>query len=136
MNMKKILRTSFVVVFLAAACSFAAFAETISCTECGMMVDMNSKFTAKIVQSDRTSYFCDIGDLFSYLRRKGAKDVKAEVKDFNTGEWIDAGKAYYVSARKKFRTPMGWGVAAFKDLTSASEFGNPADFDATAKALK
>ena len=40
-------------------------ADTIKCTECGMMVDVNSKFASKIVQADGTLYFCDIGDLFS-----------------------------------------------------------------------
>jgi len=79
-------------------------ADTIKCTECGMMVDVNSKFASKIVQADGTLYFCDIGDLFSYLKRTKQNSVKAEVKDYKTGEWIDARAAYYVHAEKIFST--------------------------------
>jgi nitrous oxide reductase accessory protein NosL len=134
--MKNLLRTSLAMFILIAACSFPAFAETIHCTECGMVVDTNSKFVAKIVQGDTIRYFCDIGDLFSYLRRKVVKNVQVGVRDYGTGEWFDAGKAYYVHNTKKFMTPMGWGIAAFKDKQNASKFGSPTDFDATVKALK
>jgi nitrous oxide reductase accessory protein NosL len=111
-------------------------AETIKCSECGMMVDVNSKFASKIVQADKILYFCDIGDLFSYLKRTKQNDFKMEVKDYKTGEWIDARTAYYVHAEKKFRTPMGWGIASFKDPKDAAEFGAAMDFDSTAKTLK
>lgn len=117
-------------------CSMPAFGETIRCAECGMMVDLNSNFSSKLVQGNDTRYFCDIGDMFSYLNRKGPKDAGAEVKDFATGEWIDARKASYVHAGNKFKSPMGWGLAAFKDKTSAAAFGSVMDFEGTAKALK
>jgi nitrous oxide reductase accessory protein NosL len=97
---------------------------------------MNSKFTAKIIQGDTTHYFCDIGDLFSYLKRKGLNDVAAQVKDYTTGEWIDAAQASYVRAEKKFKTPMGWGIAAFKDKNIAGESGRVMDFKATALTFK
>jgi nitrous oxide reductase accessory protein NosL len=111
-------------------------AETIKCSECGMMVEVNSTFASKIVQADKTLYFCDIGDLFSYLKRTKQNDFKAAVKDYKTGDWIDARTAYYVHAEKKFRTPMGWGIASFKNQKDAAEFGTVMDFDAAAKALK
>lgn len=111
-------------------------AKDTRCAECGMMVMMDSKFTSKITQADTTLYFCDIGDLFMYLKKKNMKDAGAEVKDHTSGEWIDARKAYYVNSSKKFSTPMGWGTAAFKDKNEASKFGNVMDFDETAKALK
>lgn len=110
--------------------------ETIKCSECGMMVEVNSKFASKIVQTDKTLYFCDIGDLFSYLKRTKQNGIKIEVKDYKTGEWIDARAAYYVHAEKKFRTPMGWGIASFRDQKDAAEFGAVMDFDSTAKTLK
>ena len=130
------LRTSLSVLILVVACSIPAFSETIHCTQCGMTVDMDSKFTAKIVRADTALYFCDIGDLFSYLKKNDAKEGRPEVKDYDTGEWIDAGKAYYVHAENKFRTPMGWGIAAFKERKNAEAFGGPADFEAAAKSLK
>jgi len=111
-------------------------AETIKCSECGMMVDVNSKFASKIVQADKILYFCDIGDLFTYLKKTKQNGFKTEVKDYKTGEWIDARAAYYVHAENKFRTPMGWGIASFKDPKDAAEFGTVMDFDATTKALK
>jgi nitrous oxide reductase accessory protein NosL len=111
-------------------------AEMIKCSECGMTVDVNSKFASKSVQADKTFYFCDIGDMFSYVKRNRQDGFRAVVKDYKTGEWIDAHAAYYVHAEKKFSTPMGWGIASFKDKKNAEEFGAVMDFDATAKALK
>jgi len=106
------------------------------CAECGMTVTMDSPFIAKIFLSDRTLYFCDIGDLFVYLTKKNLKDARSEVKDYTTGAWIDARKAYYVHSEKKFRTPMAWGVAAFKDKSEASQSGAVMDFDAAARIFK
>jgi len=134
--MSRTVKTSVAVFILIAAFSLPVFAEVIHCTECGMMVDLNSKFVAKAVQGDTTRYFCDIGDLFTYLKKNASKDAALSVKDYATGEWIDARKAFYVSSEKKFKTPMGWGIAAFKDKESASSSGNPMDFDSTAKQVK
>jgi nitrous oxide reductase accessory protein NosL len=112
-----------------------ALATEIKCSECGMTVKMDSKFTSKITRGDTILYFCDIGDLFSYLKKINMNKTSIEVKDYMTGEWIDARKAYYVSSGDKFKTPMGWGIAAFKDKNEASQAGNIMDFDGTANAL-
>jgi len=140
MTMTRNLMVSLSTLILIAACLlFSATGTTagqIKCTECGMFVDLNSKFTSKIVQGNTTLYFCDIGDLFSYMKRKGLNDVAAQVKDYNTSEWIDAKQAYYVHSEKKFMTPMGWSIAAFKDEISASKFGSVMDFKATAMTVK
>ena len=106
------------------------------CAECGMMVMMESRFAAKIVQGDTTIPFCDIGDLFVFLNKKTAKNGKAMVRDHPTGAWIDAQKAFYVIAKNKFKTPMRWGIAAFKDKSEASKSGKAMDYDGMAKALK
>ena len=124
------------VVLITFILPLSALAEMIHCTECGMMVDINSKYAARIVHGDTTLYFCDIGDMFSYLRRNKTGNTKMEVKDNMTGDWIDAVKAHYVRDEKKFRTPMGWGVAAFQDAKAAAEFGSPSDFSATDKSLQ
>jgi nitrous oxide reductase accessory protein NosL len=117
-------------------CTVASAAETIHCTECGMMVDVKSVFAAKMVQGEKTNYFCDIGDMLSYVKRKGAEGASVEVKDFDSNEWVNGRKAFFVNAEKKFKTPMGWGIAAFKDKNKASESGTAMDFDAMVKALK
>jgi nitrous oxide reductase accessory protein NosL len=114
----------------------SVLAADMRCAECGMMVDTASKFSARILQGDTVMSFCDIGDLFSYLKKKEPKDMRPEVKDYKTGEWVDAKKAYYVHAEKKFNTPMGWGIAAFTDKIEASQFGGPVDFAGMAKTLK
>ncbi len=114
----------------------ASASDAVKCTECGMNVDMNSHYTSRIVQGNTTSYFCDIGDLFSFVNKNGTKDGRIEVRDNLTGEWIDARSASYVHAEKKFRTPMGWGIAAFKDKSKAAEFGAVMDFAATSKSVK
>jgi nitrous oxide reductase accessory protein NosL len=138
-NMKKAVSIFCVVSFIilvTLTVGLSAFAETVKCTECGMTCDVAAKFTSRIIQGDQTLYFCDIGDLFSYLQRKKPSVTRLEVKDYSTGEWIDAHKAYYVHSEKKFKTPMGWGIAPFRDKERASEFGTVMDFDATARALK
>ena len=124
------------IVFMLLILSTAFAADTIRCTECGMKVDITSKFSAKTTQGDATLYFCDIGDLFAYLKKHNLKDARIEVKDFTSGAWLDARKAFYVHAEQKFSTPMGWGIAAFISKDDAAKFGTTMDFDTTAKALK
>ena len=125
-----------IAALLISALAHPATAETAKCAECGMTCDIAAKFTSRIIQGDQTLYFCDIGDLFSYLKRKKPSATRVEVKDYNTGDWIDAYKAYYVHSEKKFKTPMGWSIASFKDKDRASEFGTAMDFDGAARALK
>ncbi len=126
--------TIFFFILFAAGTAWAS--DTVKCSECGMTCNVNAKFTSRIVQGDQTLYFCDIGDLFSYLNRKKPSVTRIEVKDYYSGEWTDAYKAYYVHSEKKFKTPMGWGIAAFVDKNKAAEFGTAMDFDGMAKALK
>jgi hypothetical protein len=125
-------RALFGVVFLMST----AFAADIPCTQCGMTVDPGSKFTSKIVAGDTTLFFCDVGDLFAYLKRKNLRADGAFVRDYPSGDWVGVKAAYFVHDEKKFRTPMGWGFAAYRDRSSASESGKAMDFDAAAKAMK
>ncbi len=117
-------------------CALPAAAEKITCAECGMTSDPGSKFTSRIVQGEKTLSFCDIGDLFSYLARKRPQNVRAMVKDYKTGEWIDAHQAFYIHAGEKFLSPMGWGIAAFRDRKDAAGFGSVMDFDSALKSVQ
>jgi nitrous oxide reductase accessory protein NosL len=130
------LRTPLITLVLILLSLSTAFAADIRCAECGMKVDAASKFSAKTTQGDTTLFFCDIGDLFGYLKKHNLNDARIEVKDFASGAWLDARKAFYVHAEQKFITPMGWGIAAFISKDDAAKFGNAMDFDTTAKALK
>jgi nitrous oxide reductase accessory protein NosL len=106
----------------------------ITCAECGMKAMVANRFVSRLVQGERTLYFCDIGDLAAFLERTHPKEYAATVHDFPSGEWIDAGKALYVVNKNVYATPMGWGVAAFRDR--AAVVGVPLDFGALRKALR
>lgn len=107
--------------------------QTVPCVECGMQAKVTGRFTARLLQGTETLYFCDIGDLVVFLNRKKATEFRAEVRDFPTGVWLDARKAFYARDKELYRTPMGWGVAAFKDRTATA--APLMDLDALRKAL-
>ncbi len=127
-----LLHAALLVIF----CSLPAEAEMITCAECGMTSDLGSKYTSRIIQGEKTLYFCDIGDLFTYLNRKKPQNARVEVKDLETGEWFDAYTAYYVHSAEKFKSPMGWGIAAFKDKNHAAGYGSVMDFGGALKAVR
>ncbi len=111
-------------------------AEMVKCAECGMMVDEGSRFSSRIVEANKTISFCDIGDLLMYLKEKKFDPALARVKDYKSGEWIEATKALYVHAPKHFTTPMGWSIASFRDRKEAEVFGTADDLDTMMKKLK
>lgn len=109
-------------------------AKTAPCAECGMSAALAGRFTARIVSAGETRYFCDIGDLVAFVGRTQPQEYAAAVRDFPSGEWLDAAAAVYVIDKKAYATPMGWGVAAFRDRAAAAA---PAlDFEALRKALR
>lgn len=110
--------------------------EAMHCAECGMVADPASRFTSRIMQNDNILSFCDIGDLLVHLNREKPQPARSEVKDYASGEWIDARKAFYVHAEKKFKSPMAWSIAAFKERNSAAGYGAAMDFEAALKAVK
>ena len=107
---------------------------TVPCAECGMSAEIAGRFTSRLVSGGATRYFCDIGDLVSFVERTHPKEYVAGVRDFPTGEWLDAGAAFFVIDKKAYATPMGWGVAAYRDRTAAT--GTALDFEALRKALR
>jgi nitrous oxide reductase accessory protein NosL len=114
--------------FLIAAFAVVAHAwmgEGPKCAECGMKVDMQSRYSARALTKDgKAVYFCDIGDMIHHLMvRKKIEVSEVYVRDFKTGEEIDARKAFYVSSGK-FSTPMSWSIAAFRDESEAKMHGN------------
>jgi len=134
--MKQFMKMFFPVLVLVVFCSLSASAEMVSCAQCGMGADLSSKFTSRVVQAKQTLHFCDIGDLFAFLKTNPAAAADAQVRDFKTNDWINAQQAFYVNSTKKFQTPMGWGIAAFKNKPEIAEFGNALDFNGMMKSLK
>ncbi|HWR73279.1 MAG TPA: nitrous oxide reductase accessory protein NosL [Nitrospirota bacterium] len=136
--MKRIMVLFSIVLVAAALAPLPAVpGETMKCAECGMMVDQGSKFSALIEGDAKTILpFCDIGDLLVYLNKKSLAPATARVKEYKTGEWISADKAFYVHAEKAFKTPMGWGIAAFKNREDAAAYGTPRDLNGIMRAVK
>jgi nitrous oxide reductase accessory protein NosL len=129
-------RAAAAVAFLIVMTTAGLTAEQLKCAECGMPVDMAAPFSSKIIAGDHHLYFCDIGDLLIYLREKMLGTTHARVKDYQSGEWIEAAKAFYVLEPRRFITPMGWGVAAFKDNKDAEKFGKALDMTVATRRLK
>jgi nitrous oxide reductase accessory protein NosL len=123
-----------VTVWAAAADAPNDAAKTVPCAECGMTAAIAGRFTARILSAGETRYFCDIGDLVVFIVRTQPKEYAASVRDFWSGEWLDAATAVFVIDKKTYATPMGWGVAAFRARAAAPA---PAlDFEALRKALR
>ncbi len=133
---RAISRLTTIILFLSMFAVGSAAAEKFKCAECGMIVDEDSRFSARIVDAKSTLHFCDIGDLLTYLKDKKRPAAGAQVKDYLTGEWLDAAAAFYVHAPKRFTTPMGWSVAAFRDRDKAQSYGSPVDLPGMSAALK
>jgi nitrous oxide reductase accessory protein NosL len=99
-----------------------------------MSGEIAGRFTGRIVAAGQTSYFCDIGDLVAFIARTHPKEFAPAVRDYLSGEWVGATAAFFVIDKKTYATPMGWGVAAFRDRAAAA--GTALDWDALVKALK
>lgn len=124
-------------VCLALAGDVVTLPAKAKCVECGMRVMPDSPFTSVMVKNDGAVVpFCDIGDMMAF--RKAGKvpaDAALKVRDYMSREWIDAATAFFVK-NAQFHSPMGWGIAAFKDSSNAAAIGTPMTLDEAVKALK
>jgi hypothetical protein len=99
-----------------------------------MTPEVAGRFSARLVAGSATSYFCDIGDLVAFVERTHPREFAASVRDFRSGDWLDVSTAVFLLDKKAYATPMGWGVAAFRDAAAAG--GAALDFEALRKALR
>ncbi|MBI5141225.1 MAG: nitrous oxide reductase accessory protein NosL [Nitrospirae bacterium] len=107
------------------------------CIECGMKVAADSPFSSAMIKADGAVVpFCDIGDMLAF-RKDGKVPANARlmVRDYMSREWITAGTAFFVK-NAQFHSPMGWGIAAFKDRNNAAAIGSAMTLDEAMKALK
>jgi len=127
---------SLFIVTLSIHLAYAQIPEATPCDECGMRIDISSRFSNYVITMDgKRLFFCDIGDMLNNLKKRGYEAKEIHVRDYQSGEWIDGQKAYYVR-NKKFSTPMGWGIGAFRDLSEAESFGSPVDLNNSFKLIK
>jgi copper chaperone NosL len=99
-----------------------------SCERCKMIISEKSYSAEYIMQDGEARKFDDIGCMIHFANgeeSKGDKILAKYVRDYNTGNWIDATKAYFVWS-KDIITPMGYGLAAFKDEESAQRLAGKA----------
>ena len=98
------------------------------CSECGMMVNPDSKFSVELVTTNgKKMFFCDIGDMLRHFRSDRGTLKTIYVKDHMSGGWIEGEKALYV-LNKRFSTPMSWNIAAFSSESEAKKWGSTVGF--------
>jgi len=101
--------------------------KTPVCVQCNMTVTRkNLSAFLPNVSGMGPSHFCDIGCAVQSRNSECATrqmtfDSNAVVYDFLSGEPIPAEKAFF-AFKSSYRTPMGYGIVAFKDKTQAEKF--------------
>jgi copper chaperone NosL len=99
------------------------------CSYCNMMInEADRKFTVTLphVSGMGPSSYDDIGCAImsrnsEYATNQVVFDSNAVVYDYLTAEAIPAEKAFF-AFRSNVRTPMGYGIVAFKDKAQAEKF--------------
>ena len=90
------------------------------CVVCGMDVNMMPKFTSQLkLKSGKHLYTESPKHAIQYYLKNRDKVSQVWVKDFSSGKWIDAKRAYYVAIDDG---PMGADIVAFKSLVKAKKF--------------
>ena len=92
------------------------------CDECGMIIDEPRFAAASLTTDSMMSKFDDIGDMLAF--HAGRPDVQVHawfVHDYNTEEWMRGETAFYVRSAQ-IVSPMGHGIAAFRDRSAAETF--------------
>lgn len=96
--------------------------------EMGMpVVDPRYTVAALPEESNEWVLFDDVGEFLKYIQTRSTEFEIMWVHDFNDESWVEAQDAWYLESRELTTSPMGWGVATFKDEESAlaaqEEFG-------------
>lgn len=95
------------------------------CAECGMIINEDRCSSALLIDSDgerRHALFDDIGCMVDFEGEKKSEVTVHDrfVHDYNTRAWIDATTASILfTDPEKIITPMGSGIVALRDQTSA-----------------
>ena len=92
-------------------------------SEMGMFV-VDPRFTVAWLPEDSDwILFDDIGEMFKYrvVRFPDAQPQVVWVNDYLEQTWLKAEDAWYVQTTE-INSPMGWGVAAFRDEAAARQF--------------
>ena len=99
------------------------------CERCKMIISEKAYSAEYILPDGEARKFDDIGCMIHFQNEEESnrdKILAQYVRDYNTGDWIDATTAHFVWS-KTIITPMGHGLAAFKDEASARTLARKVD---------
>jgi copper chaperone NosL len=92
------------------------------CSRCGMIIGEPQFASGTQLSNGEYLIFDDAGEMLAYHNANPDLEVRAWwVHDYNTQEWIDGTKAFYVKSGT-LATPMGSGIACFASQEAAQEF--------------
>jgi copper chaperone NosL len=92
------------------------------CDRCGMIIGDARFASATLLMDGKYLKFDDLGEMLAYHRENPDVQVAAWfVHDYPSETWIRGETAFYVF-NQDFQTPMGFGIAAFKEHTEAEKF--------------
>lgn len=95
------------------------------CTACGMIVSEDRHAAALVPASGEASLFDDTGELVRYVvQHPPQQDQVAFVHDYQSRRWLPASDAFFVKDLELV-TPMGTGIVAFAERSSAESFAQP-----------
>lgn len=95
-----------------------------ACEQCRMTIDNPSYSAVFTTSGGQTHKFDDIGCMFHYLHEHEKENTSANavyVANYNTKSLMDGKNAFFVKA-EKVSTPMGYGIIAFENESSARAF--------------
>ena len=92
------------------------------CERCRMIIS-DKRFAAQYIgESGEAKKFDDIGCMIDDLKdaeKRGESALAVYAADYGTGEWLDAGKAFYLR-NGELKSPMGYNIAAFGSVEEMS----------------
>lgn len=92
------------------------------CSECRMSID-DDRFCCALLGEDGVyAKFDDIGCMKHFEETRQWVSRPGWVRDFVSRGWLKKDEAYYVQAKNSLMTPMGSGIAAFKERRAAESF--------------
>ena len=100
-----------------------------ACARCGMLVSEARFASGYVDTSGKSVIFDDIGELLAAAAEDQSFAKAAFVTDVEDGDWTHANTAFYTRV-PTLATPMGTGVAAFKNRARAEAFAKQHGGDA------
>ncbi|MCU6712009.1 nitrous oxide reductase accessory protein NosL [Paenibacillus sp. J5C_2022] len=96
--------------------------ETDRCAICNMAVK-DDQYATQIITTDGQSLkFDDIGCMNTWKKENGTATIGASfVRDYNSKQWLNYEKAYYVYDQS-LKTPMAYGIVSFEKKEDAESF--------------